>query len=129
MRTSARLLVVTLVFAALACGLSAQDKGKPKDAVPAAANPISIKQCHSAPLGRWTPVFVGAVLILANWPYTLWAIMPTNHRLRAIAEDDAGSSSRALLQTWGWLHAVRTVLGVAATVALIPVIRDSSASG
>ena len=62
---------------------------------------------------------VGAVLILANWPYTLIGIMPTNHRLKAIAEGDAGPASRAMLQTWGRLHAVRTALGVAATAAYL----------
>ena len=62
---------------------------------------------------RW---IAGAILILANWPYTLIGIMPTNHRLNAIAEADAGPSSRAMLETWGRLHAVRTVLGFVAAV-------------
>jgi hypothetical protein len=43
---------------------------------------------------RW---IVGALLILANWPYTLIGIMPTNSRLKATAETDAGPTSRALL--------------------------------
>jgi len=65
---------------------------------------------------RW---IVGAVLILANWPYTLIGIMPTNNRLKAVAESDAGPTSRALLVSWGRLHAVRTVLGLAATLAYL----------
>jgi Domain of unknown function (DUF1772) len=65
---------------------------------------------------RW---IVGAVLILANWPYTLLGIMATNHKLNAIAENDAGPKSRAMIVTWGSLHAVRTALGVAATLAYL----------
>jgi hypothetical protein len=65
---------------------------------------------------RWV---AGAILILANWPYTLIGIMPTNHKLNAIADNDAGPASRALLQTWARLHAVRTVLGIAATGAYL----------
>jgi hypothetical protein len=65
---------------------------------------------------RW---IVGAVLIFANWPYTLFGIMPTNNRLKAIAEIDAGPTSRAMLVSWGRLHAVRTVLGFAATLAYL----------
>jgi Domain of unknown function (DUF1772) len=65
---------------------------------------------------RW---IAGAVLILANWSYTFLGVMPTNRRLKAIAENDAGPSSRALLETWGRLHAVRTVLGIAATLVFL----------
>ena len=68
--------------------------------------------------GDWHWI-VGAVLILLNWPYTLLGIMPTNNRLKAIAEPDAGPASRAMLVSWGQLHAVRTVLGVAATLAYL----------
>lgn len=63
---------------------------------------------------RWV---VGAALILANWPYTLFGMMPTNNRLKAIAENDAGPQSRNMIQTWGRLHAVRTMLGISATLA------------
>lgn len=61
----------------------------------------------------------GAILIVANWPYTMLGIMPTNHKLNAISLDDAGPQSRALIQTWGALHAVRTALGGLATLAFL----------
>jgi hypothetical protein len=65
---------------------------------------------------RW---IVGAVLILANWPYTLLAILPTNKKLEAFAPDSAGPTSRAMLETWGRLHALRTSLGIAAALAYL----------
>jgi hypothetical protein len=65
---------------------------------------------------RW---IVGAVLMLANWPYTLLVIMPTNKRLTAWPAGAASSESRALVVSWGKLHAVRTALGVAAVVAYL----------
>jgi len=77
----------------------------------------------SALIAAWTTFdwhwFVGAILILANWPYTLLGILPTNRALKAIAENDAGPRSRALLEKWGRLHAVRTVLGIAATLVFL----------
>jgi hypothetical protein len=39
--------------------------------------------------------------------------------LQAIADDDAGPASRAMLTTWGYLHGVRTALGIAATAAYL----------
>jgi hypothetical protein len=68
--------------------------------------------------GDWRWV-VGALLILANWPYTLLGIMPTNKRLNAIAAGAGGAQSRSLIETWGRLHAVRTGLGIAAALAYL----------
>jgi hypothetical protein len=62
---------------------------------------------------RW---IVGAALILANWPFTLLAMMPMNKRLSAWPAGTAGAGSRALIASWGRFHAVRTGLGLAAAV-------------
>lgn len=65
---------------------------------------------------RW---LVGSAAILANWPYTLFAIMPVNNALLAL--DRAGGDPRArnLIEKWGRLHAGRTALGVAATILFL----------
>ena len=65
---------------------------------------------------RW---LLGAALLVANWPYTLIAIMPTNNRLMATQVDQAGPESRALIERWGRLHAVRTALGFLATATFL----------
>ena len=57
----------------------------------------------------------GAVVLLANWPYTLRGIMPTNNVLMALDPAAAGPQSRRLIEKWARLHAVRTALGAAAT--------------
>ena len=82
----------------------------------AASGVLGILAAWSSGDWRW---IVGAILILANWPYTLFAIMPTNRKLKAVTEGDAGPASRALLASWAKLHAVRTALGVAATLAYL----------
>lgn len=60
---------------------------------------------------------VGALLILANWPYTLLVILPVNKRIEATAGDRADVDTRMLIKRWGTLHAGRSALGAAATIA------------
>ena len=62
---------------------------------------------------------VGALLLIANWPFTLIAILPTNNVLMATPIEAAGPDSRALLVKWARLHAVRTFLGAAATAVYL----------
>jgi hypothetical protein len=65
---------------------------------------------------RW---LLAAVLILANWPYTLLCIKPTNDALKSIQAAAAGAEARRLVERWGSLHAGRSALGAAATLACI----------
>jgi len=61
----------------------------------------------------------GALLLVANWPWTIFGIMPTNKALMATGLEDAGPQSRALIIKWNVLHSVRTALGVLAIVAFL----------
>jgi hypothetical protein len=65
---------------------------------------------------RW---LVGALLIFANWPYTLLVILPVNKQLEATAPDAANAETRSLVEQWGTLHAGRSALGAAATLVYL----------
>jgi hypothetical protein len=65
---------------------------------------------------RW---LAGAVLIFANWPYTLLVIRPCNNTLQAVDAKDASAATSTLIEWWGLLHAGRSVLGTAATLAYL----------
>lgn len=65
---------------------------------------------------RW---LLAAILILANWPYTLVGIKPTNDALKSIQSVAAGTEARRLVERWGTLHAGRSALGAAATLVCI----------
>jgi hypothetical protein len=66
------------------------------------------------------PLFgVGALAMIANWPWTLLVIMPVNRKLMADDAARTDSQTRALLEKWGHLHTVRTGLGLLATVEFL----------
>ena len=67
---------------------------------------------------------IGALLMLANWPWTLLAILPTNKILMATEPAAVGPETRALLMKWNSLHAVRTVLGTLATACFIAALNQ-----
>jgi len=62
---------------------------------------------------------LGAALILANWPYTIFVIMPTNRQLKAISPAQADDRVRDLIRQWGLLHLVRVALGALATLEFL----------
>ena len=62
---------------------------------------------------------LGAVLIGLVVPFTFIAIMPTNHRLLEPGRDLASNETRALLEKWGKLHAVRSLLSLLASIVYV----------
>jgi hypothetical protein len=62
---------------------------------------------------------IAAGLMGAVVPFTFIVIMPTNHKLLAPDRDLSSSETRALLESWGKLHAVRTGLSLLAMVLCI----------
>jgi hypothetical protein len=85
--------------------------------------PLAMLGCLLGLIAWWQashPGFlIGGIAMLAPWPWTLVAIMPTNKALLATAPDAAGPKSRALILRWGALHGVRTALGALATIAYL----------
>ena len=63
---------------------------------------------------RW---LIGALVLLANWPYTIFVIMPTNRRLMNTPAGAAAPETRRMIVRWGILHAGRSALGL---VAIVP---------
>ena len=67
---------------------------------------------------------IGALLIVAVIPFTLIVIMPTNKLLLDPGRDRASAETRALLEKWGKLHAVRSILSLlASSVFLVLILR------
>ena len=65
---------------------------------------------------RW---LLGAAFLIANWPYTLIVIKPTNDRLHATKPEQANAQTRQMIVSWGHLHGGRSAFGVAATLMFL----------
>jgi len=85
--------------------------------------PLALLGCLLGVIAWWQtshPGFlVGAVAMIAPWPWTLIGIKPTNDALLATRPDQAGPQTRALVVKWSGLHGVRTALGALATAAFL----------
>ena len=83
--------------------------------------PLAIIGCIFGLIAWWQTrefgFLVGGIAMIANWPWTLLGIMPTNNALMATDPGRATPETRALIVKWGGLHAVRSALGAAATIA------------
>jgi Domain of unknown function (DUF1772) len=62
---------------------------------------------------RW---LAGAAAIIANWPFTMLVIRPTNNLLMGEA---TAEQTQHLLSRWNRLHGVRSALGVLAIIAYL----------
>jgi hypothetical protein len=85
--------------------------------------PLALLGCLLGLIAWWQtshPGFlIGAIAMIAPWPWTLIGIKPTNDALLATGPDQAGPQSRALVVKWGGLHGVRTALGALAIAAFL----------
>ena len=74
-------------------------------------------------IGGWslndTGSIVAALLLGIIVAFTLIVILPTNKRLLDPALDASGAEAASLLRRWGRLHAVRSVLSVAAFLIFV----------
>ena len=76
-------------------------------------------------LGAGVWWFVAALLIGAVVPFTFIVVMPTNDKLLSPGRDLTSAETRELLQKWGKLHAVRTVLSLVASVIYLWLLREA----
>jgi Domain of unknown function (DUF1772) len=66
-----------------------------------------------------TAFIAAALALFANWPWTIFVMLPTNKRLMATAAESAGPETRRLLEKWNYLHGVRTLLGFLSALAFL----------
>ena len=77
---------------------------------------LGLVACFSTLDWRW---LLGAVVLLANWPYTMFVIAPTNRRLMNTPTEGATAETRRMIGRWGILHAGRSALGLVATLVFL----------
>jgi uncharacterized membrane protein len=67
-------------------------------------------------LGGGAIWFVGAAAIFASIPFTLLFMLPVNNRILEPTRDKTSAETRILLERWGRMHAVRTIVSLGASV-------------
>jgi hypothetical protein len=81
---------------------------------------LAIVGCMAGVIGGWSLNEYSRRVISGNHrPFTLIVILPTNKRLLDPALDASGAEAASLLQRWGRLHAVRSVLSVVAFLIFV----------
>jgi hypothetical protein len=84
---------------------------------------LALVGCMTGFIGGWQLNDIGSIiaaLILgAVVPFTLIVILPTNKRLLDPGLNPQGAEASHLLDRWGRLHAVRSVLSAAAFLILV----------
>jgi hypothetical protein len=63
--------------------------------------------------------FWAAALIFSVIPFTVVVILPTNKRLLEPGRDRRSPETRRLVESWGRLHAVRSILSLVASIIFI----------
>lgn len=69
---------------------------------------------------------IGGLVLFLVVPFTLVVIVPTNKRLESQDLDLRSKEASRLLQRWGWLHAIRSVLSGIAFLAFLSALAIKS---
>jgi hypothetical protein len=64
---------------------------------------------------RWA---VGALIIIASWPYTYFVMEPLNNQILSLRGRDV-AAARALVRQWGVVESGLTAIGVAAVIIFL----------
>jgi hypothetical protein len=64
---------------------------------------------------RW---LIGAIIVIASWPYTFFAMVPMNNRILTISASEPGAA-RELVRTWGLLEYGQTAIGLIACASFL----------
>jgi len=65
---------------------------------------------------RW---LLGALVIIASWPYTYFAIVPLNNRILALINGEGTHEARGVIKLWGSLELGQTGIGLLAVLVYI----------
>jgi hypothetical protein len=64
---------------------------------------------------RW---LIGAIIVIASWPYTFFAMVPMNNRILTLSAAESGAA-RELVRTWGLLEYGQTAIGLVACAVFL----------